>query len=194
MIWGLLDDIWYFYHGKTSPYMVNRKGSEQRRGNQCKKPSIVTQRSNFESFGGKSASGECATPEQQPDQPLFSVTAASQTGSYANLHSRSPHRGRQVSQANYGSEWRNRSMNRTPTQISQKAAASPGTELASKTRPVNSPKSKLVFPQIGDEAERLTRIWLKALNLTVLSAQESGDLLRDPYRNGLLLCEVFFHL
>lgn len=55
----------------------------------------------------------------------------------------------------------------------------------------HSPKKQdIVYPAISKDKENLTRLWLKSLNLTVLKAQENHNLLRDPYRNGLLLCEV----
>jgi len=47
------------------------------------------------------------------------------------------------------------------------------------------------FPTISGDQEKKTRIWLKCLNLTVLPSQESGELIQNPYRNGVILCELF---
>lgn len=60
-----------------------------------------------------------------------------------------------------------------------------------KTMNIFIKKYCIEFPEISEEKERLTRNWLKHLNLTVYKATESNDILHDPYRNGLLLCEVF---
>lgn len=39
--------------------------------------------------------------------------------------------------------------------------------------------------------EKVTRIWLRSLNLTTTRAQEDESLLNNPFRNGTLLCEVY---
>jgi hypothetical protein len=46
------------------------------------------------------------------------------------------------------------------------------------------------FPSISEEKQRLTLIWLHSLNLSSLSINEPKDMLRDPYRNGVLLCDL----
>lgn len=38
--------------------------------------------------------------------------------------------------------------------------------------------------------ERLTRVWLRSLNFTTTRSQEDEPLLKNPFRNGTLLCEV----
>jgi len=40
--------------------------------------------------------------------------------------------------------------------------------------------------------EKATRAWLKSLNFAITHAQENESLLKNPLRNGVLLCEVFF--
>jgi len=46
------------------------------------------------------------------------------------------------------------------------------------------------YPKINNEEEKSAREWLKQLNLGITKAQESESLLKNPLRNGLLLCEV----
>jgi hypothetical protein len=54
-----------------------------------------------------------------------------------------------------------------------------------------SPSKRISFSEVTLEVEEQARAWLKSLNLTVLPSQESGSLLLNPYRNGVLLCELF---
>jgi hypothetical protein len=95
--------------------------------------------------------------------------------SYAQIHSKSPIRSR-----------------RTPTFSS--SARRRNSKLASKRKTQSSVRPTIrsaEFPVISQQKENTARIWLRSLNLTVLTAQEFDNLLQDPYRNGLLLCEVF---
>jgi len=48
-----------------------------------------------------------------------------------------------------------------------------------------------ICPKISEEKEKITRNWLKLLNFTTTTSQENDSLLKNPYRNGTLLCEVF---
>jgi len=54
-----------------------------------------------------------------------------------------------------------------------------------------SRSKRISFSEVTSEVEAQTRGWLKSLNLTVLPLQECGSLLLNPYRNGVLLCELF---
>jgi hypothetical protein len=38
--------------------------------------------------------------------------------------------------------------------------------------------------------EKATREWLKSLNFAITHTQENESLLKNPLRNGVLLCEV----
>ena len=45
----------------------------------------------------------------------------------------------------------------------------------------------LVYPKISIEEEKITRNWLKQMNMITYSSQENAELLLNPYRNGILL-------
>jgi len=47
---------------------------------------------------------------------------------------------------------------------------------------------------VRSEEERITREWLKQLKFTTTQAQENAPLLKNPYRNGTILCQVIEQL
>ncbi len=178
VIWGLLDDMWYFYHHKTPPTATKPPTPGKSRLFSASKRSISAYPTPIDptSPGVERGQRVLIVPEDQ----------AAPSGSLRMVHS--PPRSRPANRDHFSS------LNaRRQTQQSS-VLSSPG--MNSRAPPptrshfAQSPKTGFQFPLVTEEQERLTRSWLKALNLTVLPSQEGAELLRNPYRNGYLLCQL----
>jgi len=213
LIWGLLDDMWHFYHHKASPFDAAFSKSKSLESNtQTGRPSNSqtpdsspfrkkTDRLNeYATPGSASREKSPITQKSTGYQNYISQTAeksplktnsiqtmrlqtTQRSNSYAQIHSKSPIRNR----AGSVSKRIDTSMD-IPVNISSRSNI--GSHRNSLNNSVRKQERVFEFPILDEEKERITRLWLKSLNLTVLSIQESEDMLKNPYRNGLLLCEL----
>lgn len=83
-----------------------------------------------------------------------------------------------------------RKCNNLPTSAKQATIAAD-----KKSKAAQTTKDRIAFvlaeyPKVREEEEKAVREWLEQLNLGVAKAQESEVLLKNPLRNGVLLCEV----
>ncbi len=206
-IWGLLDDLWHFFNhrpGDRSPVSAHksaREGESRSRSPFGRKKSGMEEyatptldRSRTELRPQKTVAPESRSPFLE--QSLRSSRRATgRGGSYSLIHSRSPVR----SPSPYRAHSRRTSITRISRREERTSEASSRQSSRGSRSAANSyrdecestsPKRLIEFPKVGEEKERLTRLWLKSLNLTVFSVDEGEDIQRNPYRNGLLLCEV----
>lgn len=219
IIWGLLDDVWYFYHNKVSPNDLLHMKKLAEDNKKINKIQAITDHQDSKlsplSIKRESISVDYISPDKLQKSTELSrfkdnnkspfsnnkrmieiktmipgINSTRRTSrTYAQIHSKSPNRSSAKSTRRRKNYYANR---HSSSKINTGAPVSP---LINK-KPFKFRNSFLIiqlieFPPVSEEMEILTRNWLKSLNLTVLAAQETNKLVEDPYRNGLLLCEVY---
>ncbi len=217
VIWGLLDDMWHVF-GAKRPLITHRRADSSLSASPAPHqpgrlasppepsppPAHPVQASRSAALGESYDTGSVSRQNQAlPSRRSSRGSAAS----YSQLHSRSPIgqsrrsglRQQLVSSTPGGRNLLGQSSDticsrtandsRWSVNVSQFSAVRSPIPARSSKRRMMSPKMS-AFPHISRENERLTREWLKLLNFTTTSAQENDALLKSPFRNGVLLCDV----
>jgi hypothetical protein len=250
VIWGLLDDIWYCYHNKISPFDTahgthkepihgTREGTSvfifvelQRktspiadRSKTTFTPNINTHISGTANPSASAASRstthieQSPAPVKRPPKQQHTQLSMSQNkrreGTYAGRAFRSPLKSNYYAGAAHikrgldgrqsplvssktrvywtPGEQRKKACNTTERRGSAAGRHSQRSQDSFRDSGKNSGRSispRAALPKANAESERLTRGWLQLLNFGGLLAQEDDELLKNPLRNGLLLCEV----
>jgi len=163
IIWGLLADIWNLYHNKS--LRLNSK---------------VKQRT---------SSKEVCSPFKKGMLPEYSLQVKLQcdTGRKSPIQVATPISTRHnPKQKSIGSFYKkvNKSFNASRFMPIPRAKSSMEQSFS------ESQRGAFKFPSISEEKQRLSLIWLQSLDLPSLSMNEPKDMLKDPYRNGVLLCDL----
>jgi len=159
VIWGLLDDLWYFYHKRISPLDHNY--------------SKVVSRSSSKDFRKEFIS------DSKHDFEEKEIKASKVNQSQCMIE---------------GMECNEQKRKNSYTTIHARRARSSSKKSRRLFTPSEKSNCSVSFKELDYESltgkEQTTKLWLESLNLSVLNVGKSDELLKDPYRNGLLLCEL----
>lgn len=180
VIWGLLDDMWHFYNRKSKA----AKCSEDDYGPRPEKSMVIHQQ--------KSVQRSPPAQEAYRDggSKILSASFTETRGEKPNARSQcTPEAARIHGQRTARSQMSSRS----PLRQKDDLPASTARVLQQRETPgakTTRTDGFTMSPNVPEEIEGETRDWLRVLGLSVMFSLENEDLLRNPFRNGVLLCEV----
>lgn len=169
VIWGLLEDIWSLHHNKS--LRIASKAQPQASSRRTASP--------FKKGILPEYSLQVKTPSKQPQE------TARKSPIESKKHGATPTSTRHSAskQRNFNSFCRRANKSFDAGSFVQPPKPSANHSLCESQR-------SFKFPNVTEEQERLTRVWLRSLNLALLSMNEAREMLKDPYRNGVLLCDL----